>query len=66
MEWFLKAAQRNNARSQLLLGGHYYLALGVPQNYAEAIRWFMRAEKDSDFAPWCARIWGSPTILASA
>ena len=45
-EWRLLAEQGNAALAQFILGGMYEEGKGVPQDYAEAVRWYrMSAEQ---------------------
>jgi len=41
--WYRKAAMQGNANAQLNLGVAYALGLGVPQDYAEAMKWDRKA-----------------------
>lgn len=40
MKWYRLAAKKSEPRAQLNLGFLYEKGLGVPQNYAEALKWF--------------------------
>ena len=39
----LRCAERGDANSQFLLGGRYFNGDGVPQDAAEAVRWYRLA-----------------------
>ena len=39
----LHKAERNDASAQYEIGEDYYLGQGAPQDYAEALRWFLKA-----------------------
>ena len=41
-------AEQGNARAQAILGGMYYDGRGVPQDYAEAVRWYRLAAEQGD------------------
>jgi hypothetical protein len=43
-----KAAEQGLAYSQYVLGGIYYNGDGVPQDYAEAAKWYRKAAKQGD------------------
>ena len=38
-----RAAEQGDASAQYLLGDRYYLGKGLPQNYAEALKWYRLA-----------------------
>ncbi len=40
---FKSLAEQGNALAQSILGGMYDEGQGVPQDYAEAVRWYRRA-----------------------
>ena len=42
-------AERNDAEAQCLLGVFYAEGKGVEQDYAEAVKWFRKAAKDSKY-----------------
>ena len=39
----MKAAEQGDARAQFNTGFMYHRGQGVPQNYKEALRWYMKA-----------------------
>ena len=41
-------AEAGDAKAQNALGGMYYMGLGVPQDFAEARRWFEKAAAQGD------------------
>ena len=43
-----KAAEKGLAYSQYVLGGIYYNGEGVPQDYAEAVKWFRTAAEQGE------------------
>ena len=43
---YRKGAEQGYAWSQFGLGGAYFSGEGVPQDYAEAVKWFRAAEQD--------------------
>jgi len=43
-----KAAEKGLAYSQYVLGGIYYNGEGVPQDYAEAVKWFRKDAKQGE------------------
>jgi len=38
-----RAAKAGDARAQYRIGARYYYGTGVPQNYAEAVRWYRQS-----------------------
>jgi tetratricopeptide (TPR) repeat protein len=53
VEWFRKAAEKNDARAQFFLGLCCQNGEGVPKNYAEAVKWYRRAaEQNFDVAQY--------------
>jgi TPR repeat protein len=51
-----EAAEKGDSSSQARLGDLYADGTGVPQNYAEAIRWYCRAAAQG-FAPAASRLY---------
>jgi len=43
MTWYRKAADQGYVLAQYNLGIEYQLGQSVPQDYAEAIRWYRKA-----------------------
>ena len=41
-------AEQGDAKAQFELGSRYYYGRGVPQNYAEALRWYRKAAEQGD------------------
>ena len=50
IQWYLKAANRNNADAQFNLGLLYYSGQGqgVPQDYAKAAQWLLKAANQNN------------------
>lgn len=48
-------AERNDAEAQCLLGVFYAEGKGVEQDYAEAVKWFRKAAKDSKYRKGISR-----------
>lgn len=44
----IDAAEKGDPAAQYKLGVMYGLGLGVPQDYAEAVRWYQRAARSGD------------------
>ena len=47
MRWYRKAAEQGVAEAQSNLGAMYAKGLGVPRDYAEALKWFNLATSRS-------------------
>jgi len=45
---FRKLAEQGNAGAQSILGRGYFTSEGVPQDYAEAVKWYRMAAKQGD------------------
>lgn len=43
-----EAAEKGIAYSQYVLGGIYYKGEGIPQDYAEAVKWFRKAAEQGE------------------
>ena len=43
LDWYLKAAQQENALAQSDLGAMYYYGQGVPQDDKQALFWYSKA-----------------------
>jgi TPR repeat protein len=41
-------AEQGDAKSQLALGGMYYYGKGVPKNYVEAARWYLKSAEQGN------------------
>jgi serine/threonine protein kinase len=68
-----EAAAQNNAKAMVLLGECYEEGVGVPQNYAEAMRWYRKAadagnssEAMNNIGWLYANGWGVPQDYAEA
>jgi TPR repeat protein len=48
INWYRKAAERGNAKSQLELGTIYFIGLGVPKNDEEAVKWFRKSAEQGN------------------
>jgi uncharacterized protein len=46
--WYRKAAEKGDARAQYNLGLMYDNGLGVPQDYAAALRWYRKSAEQGD------------------
>lgn len=47
-EWYRKAAERENARGQFLLGECYNSAQGIPLDTTEAVKWYRKAAEQGN------------------
>jgi TPR repeat protein len=51
---FLPLAKQGDAVAQLYLGGIYYFAFGVPQDYKESVRWYrLAADRGNAYSQSC-------------
>jgi TPR repeat protein len=41
-------AEQGNAKSQFALGAMYYYGKGVPKDYVEAARWYLKSAEQGD------------------
>jgi TPR repeat protein len=50
LAWFILAAMENNSKAQNTIGILYYYGDGVPQNYLCALKWYLKAAEQCEYA----------------